>query len=619
MNDADGLHKPALRVALCIAGQMRGFEEAAPSILKNIVEPLNADVFIHTWSEIGNSINEHRRTLPMPIPYYIPDRLLHRRADFDAKFPTFTKLITNSDTVSEARLVELFKPKKLIIEEAPASEKYDSFFGFAVPQKLMDAQTKAQWSRQLFYKIWKCNELKKEAEAAGKFTYDLVIRLRPDLSIGEPISPDHLKNLNRLYFRYRILDPTYQIADQYFYGSSRVMDLVCDTYKDIPALWEEYVAGDRHHKHYWAEGLLYSSVTRRADFKITPYRTEKVGAKSRFQLHSFAQKRLSYPEAKSALLLDLKAMSGEEADSIVLAVSRALATYVRNTLKAAKNDKAALAEVSELISDFEVSTKCPAPFAQSILLHARGELKAAEKHVERALDVEPLSNEVLTHAAKIARGMGAAQAAVDYATKGLALLDEYKRSYRPGRWELFSVLGYAQEDLGQYAKALDAFLASFALNDRRAPEAYRTGKMLYRLGRYESAVWFLRNAQKLNPKHDAAAYFEVHALCKFHMYEEASALCLKYVKDASDKGGIKTKFFGPAAIASFQSGRKKQASKYVDGYLATGVLHEDEVVELSGLLRKMGRYSEADKLAAKGYAKFSSSPYVQEQLLLKLP
>ena len=115
------------------------------------------------------------------------------------------------------------------------------------------------------------------------------------------------------------------------------------------------------------------------------------------------------------------------------------------------------------------------------------------------------------------------------------------------------------------------------------------------------------------------AYFEVHALCKFHMYEEASALCLKYVKDASDKGGIKTKFFGPAAIASFQSGRKKQASKYVDGYLATGVLHEDEVVELSGLLRKMGRYSEADKLAAKGYAKFSSSPYVQEQLLLKLP
>ena len=48
MSDADSSLKPALRVALCIAGQMRGFEGAAPSILKNIVEPLNADVFIHT-------------------------------------------------------------------------------------------------------------------------------------------------------------------------------------------------------------------------------------------------------------------------------------------------------------------------------------------------------------------------------------------------------------------------------------------------------------------------------------------------------------------------------------------------------------------------------------------
>ncbi len=612
---SSGKPKPSeLRVALCISGQMRGYEETAPSIIKNIVEPLNADVFIHTWSEIGNSINEHRRTLPMPIPYYLSDRQLHHRPTFDSLFPEFVRTITNSETVEESKLMEIFKPKRVVIEDTPSPDEYDAFFGFGVPQKLLAAQIKSQWSRQLFYKVWKCNEFKREAEKKGKFKYDLVIRLRPDLSIGEPIPKEHLKNRDKLYFRYRTLDPSYQIADQYFYGSSSIMDSVCDTYNKIPELWNEYNSGDRHHKYYWAEGLLYSAVTRNYDLEVSPFRTEKPGEKSTFQLCSYSQKRLTYPAAKDALFKDINAMSKKDAENTSLALSRALASYVHSEIRRSKKDGAALDELSELISEFETTTKHPAPFAKSILLHAQGELEPAKKQVKLALDAEPESNEVLKHTAQIALGKGAPSDAVAYASKGLELLDEYNRDHRPGRWALFDVLGYALEDLGQYEQALNAYLGAFSLNDTRAPAAYRTGKMLYRLERYDQALWFLRQAQKLNPKHDAAAYFEAHALCKLGMYSEASALCLKFAKDASDKGGIKTKFFGPAAIALFRRGNKQEAAKYVNAYLSTGALHEDEVVELSGLLREMDRNSKAEKLAAKGSAKFLSSPYVQQSL-----
>ena len=40
------------RVAICVSGMMKIDDAAMQSLYKNIAEPLNADIFIHTWDKI---------------------------------------------------------------------------------------------------------------------------------------------------------------------------------------------------------------------------------------------------------------------------------------------------------------------------------------------------------------------------------------------------------------------------------------------------------------------------------------------------------------------------------------------------------------------------------------
>ena len=43
------------KIALCLSGYLRTFEECYPSILKNIIADNDVDIFIHTYDKIGNS------------------------------------------------------------------------------------------------------------------------------------------------------------------------------------------------------------------------------------------------------------------------------------------------------------------------------------------------------------------------------------------------------------------------------------------------------------------------------------------------------------------------------------------------------------------------------------
>ena len=48
-----------MKVALCLSGQARNATAMAPLIIKNIIEPNNADVFFHTWYD-EDDLNMHR-------------------------------------------------------------------------------------------------------------------------------------------------------------------------------------------------------------------------------------------------------------------------------------------------------------------------------------------------------------------------------------------------------------------------------------------------------------------------------------------------------------------------------------------------------------------------------
>ena len=47
-----------LKIAICFSGGIRSFLTCYPSIYKNVVQPLNADIFMHLW-EFGRDITEH--------------------------------------------------------------------------------------------------------------------------------------------------------------------------------------------------------------------------------------------------------------------------------------------------------------------------------------------------------------------------------------------------------------------------------------------------------------------------------------------------------------------------------------------------------------------------------
>jgi hypothetical protein len=81
----------------------------------------------------------------------------------------------------------------------------------------------------MFYKIYKCNQLKKEYEDENNFKYDFVIRARCDVKYNEKLI---LKNdKNTLYVPFG--NDYNGLNDQFSFGDSETMDKVSDLYLNI--------------------------------------------------------------------------------------------------------------------------------------------------------------------------------------------------------------------------------------------------------------------------------------------------------------------------------------------------------------------------------------------------
>lgn len=218
-----------MKVALCFSGAIRSFDTCIPSIKRYFINPLlekgyEVDIFIYMvyLKEIDSSMNV-----------------------------TFKMRKTNS---SIDKLLKVLQPKKYDIREY--NNKYQKLemtidnidyreFDFRKYVKNINWKKKdtdsvnnyAYNSFGMYYKIYKCNELKSLYEKENNFTYDFVWRCRLDYI--------YLDKLN-----YKIVDNTiYMIEDRYatntrgklkytndkFIGApSKIMDKICDLYIDLP-------------------------------------------------------------------------------------------------------------------------------------------------------------------------------------------------------------------------------------------------------------------------------------------------------------------------------------------------------------------------------------------------
>ena len=142
------------KIALCLSGYLRTFEECYPSILKNIIADNDVDIFIHTYDKIGNSSGW--------------------------RFP-----IDLSQDINMEFLENLPNLKVLAIQ------KWDNIkYQFEKFRDLCPMVTNINVIATIFYKIYHCNELKKQYELENNFKYDLVIRTRGDQVFEKKINLD---------------------------------------------------------------------------------------------------------------------------------------------------------------------------------------------------------------------------------------------------------------------------------------------------------------------------------------------------------------------------------------------------------------------------------------------
>ena len=140
-----------MRIAVLLYGHLRNFKECAPTLKRRVIEPYNADVFVHTWDVTDHttmtvSQNGESRTIVRPV-----DAEVKKDIDF------------------------YYSPKALEVEH---QEPYDK--GVVIETEKSRFSTVGPHYQ--FYTLRKANELRKQYERDNNIKYDCVLVTRPDVA-----------------------------------------------------------------------------------------------------------------------------------------------------------------------------------------------------------------------------------------------------------------------------------------------------------------------------------------------------------------------------------------------------------------------------------------------------
>lgn len=206
------LRSRRLKIALCISGQLRGFRAAIPKTLRAFEEIGEVDTFVHTWEKIGIGVGEHGlmdRILPQEIIKPLPSDL-KRIEGFCRTFPRATEsLIGDQAIVTREEIIDVTNACAIEIEDEGDFDAY-----------MKNIECPMVNQRKMIYKIHACNELRKTREQKQGFSYDLVVRVRPDLPIlrvNDGYISDLINNPNSIGVSYLLNEG---IGDQFAIGSS---------------------------------------------------------------------------------------------------------------------------------------------------------------------------------------------------------------------------------------------------------------------------------------------------------------------------------------------------------------------------------------------------------------
>jgi hypothetical protein len=196
----------SLKIAVCISGEMRFFNNRLVIDGYNkFVQSLMPDVFISTWDHIGVSMNHG---------YIDP----YENKQIDASLEDSIKSVYSN--IKYLRIENY----NTWIESIPIGVKESVYNGPYNPRTVN--------SYSQLYKIADSIDMKSKYENENGFTYDIVIRLRPDNLFIKNF--DFNINFSTIYHINLPGDAYYphRIYDILFYGDSTSMNKIGDTFKN---------------------------------------------------------------------------------------------------------------------------------------------------------------------------------------------------------------------------------------------------------------------------------------------------------------------------------------------------------------------------------------------------
>ena len=229
-----------MRVAVLLQGEPR-FCAEFDQFLENLSDYDSVDYFICTWKQSDNdgkilASQGHKIVAPQ-----------WQNVDYNWAVEKFKELLPAGHTLVHLDLID-----QNTIHKEPLTVN--------IAVETVQANV---W--KMFYSLFKANEAKSEYEKKNGFTYDLVIRARPDVALTDKINLRALKeSINK---RNTILIPQNKrcgygvyICDLFGIGSSANMDVYCNVYNEA---LEHHERGVIFHpetmlaKHLTHNGLHY--------------------------------------------------------------------------------------------------------------------------------------------------------------------------------------------------------------------------------------------------------------------------------------------------------------------------------------------------------------------------
>lgn len=220
-------HRRRLRIALCISGQLRGYQEACSSWSSLGLDRHDTTVFVDTWSAVG--LNWARIWTFTRGHHSLHDTLNAAGPDFvRTRYPRLAKALdeamTASGTVTVPQLQEFYGTQHVRLED---------------DRDVKFAGRSNQW--KMFYKMSAALGLAKDI---GQ-DFDLVIRARPDREIVDAAEFD-LREVLAVSAKENVLfmldhpgvlrdGGRFWLGDQFALGTPQVITAFCNILPDIRA------------------------------------------------------------------------------------------------------------------------------------------------------------------------------------------------------------------------------------------------------------------------------------------------------------------------------------------------------------------------------------------------